>query len=657
MQLLPLLRNHHETILKTFQITFTLCAGFFVWYGITDSDLFWHLSAGREMITHKKFIFQDPFSFTLPNARWIDVHWLFQICMYLCWRIGGYFFLIFVKAFLVAVAVYLSISTFKRTTGTILMSGFLIALIYFQRYLIPLRPTLFTLLFIAVFIRQLEHFRKNGRIRQLIPILVTQILWVNSQGLFMLGIVITTAYGIGENANTFLNHRFPAGFIQKSPLERRQRSVLLALPVMLTALSLVNPYGWHALIFALKLFFRINPSETNIYAHTIIENMPLLSMIGTRFTFYVIVAFTLTSALIITSLYSSSIRIAHLLCAGGGLLLAVMAQRNGILYTFFAFPALLWNSSHFSLQIPVKLKKGIISVSAVILSSVLPVIMLQHARLLHVWPRALSPFSHPVHSAEILKTTPRKGNLFNADRYGGYLLWKTFPTYSVSHDTRLTLRPGSFYREYLTMVEHPERFPPWAEKWNIATVCLPIAPIDRYLPLAIALYNNPGWRLVFTDGAETLFLRSSPENPAAIDLSSEMIIRKITDSLQKQFSHSPVLFEEANRYLALFCLQAGAAGSASKVIKPFNSPSSRIMKAIILEHTGNVSEAQMQLEKLVAQKGTFIEGRLQLALFYLRHNKKEQGIVQLSKVLKKDPFHRRARNVLFNLTKKQKEQP
>ena len=181
--------------------------------------------------------------------------------------------------------------------------------------------------------------------------------------------------------------------------------------------------------------------------------------------------------------------------------------------------------------------------------------------------------------------------------------------------------------------------------------------MERYLPLAAELYNNPDWHLVYTDGAETLFSRFLPENTTAIDLGSEARISYITAQLSEQFQHAPALYEEANTYLARFCLHTGLSGSAKKIMAPFTSPASILMKVAIHEQSGSVSEAQRLLEKLVADHRSFTEGRLQLALFYLRHNNKIEGVRQLSKVLKKDPFHRRARNVLYNLTKKQKGHP
>lgn len=655
MRISPLISIHKETVLKILQGLSVLSAGYFVWYAITDSDIFWHLAAGREMVFHKSFLFTDPFSYTLPNARWFDVHWLFQLVMYTIQRIGGYPLLLIIKTALVTLSLYFFSTAFKRSTATVITLLFSAVTIYFQRYLIPMRPIIFTLPLIALFFRQLERYRTTGKFRTLIPLFIGQVIWVNSQGLFMLGIVIAAGYGIGETLQDLLSRRWPTLFTKENHLSAKQLRILFALPVVLTAASLINPYGRHALHFALKLFFRINPAETNIYTQTIIENMPLFSMVGTRYMGYVIVFIVLSGALLFSTLYTlSSVRIVHLICGGAGMLLAIMAQRNGILFTYFVLPALLWNSNRIFSHVAPKMARIITTAAVIGSAGLLLFSIVNHTKILRQWPHSLSPFSHPVHSAEFLNNISFSGNLFNADRYGGYLLWKCYPRLNVSHDTRLTLRPDAFYREYLTIVQKPDHFYFWTEKWNVSAVCLPIAPIDRYLSLAASLYNKPGWRLVFTDGAEALFMRGT-SSTTEIDLSSTETIHEITSALQKRFQDSPPLYEEACGYLAGFCVQAGLYSSANNVLDPFNSPRSRVMKAISLERSGRIAEARTQLESLVSGYKRYSEGHLQLALFYLRNNQKNKGIRQLSLLLKKDPFHRRARNVLFNLTKKRKE--
>src|SRR5687767_10958892 len=43
---------------------------------VADSDIWWHLAAGREMIARRGFLWVDPFSLGARGRPWIDLHWL-----------------------------------------------------------------------------------------------------------------------------------------------------------------------------------------------------------------------------------------------------------------------------------------------------------------------------------------------------------------------------------------------------------------------------------------------------------------------------------------------------------------------------------------------------------------------------------------------------
>ena len=47
-----------------------------------DGDIWWHLAAGREMVSQGRLLFSDPFSVSAQGRPWIDVHWLFQLAVY-----------------------------------------------------------------------------------------------------------------------------------------------------------------------------------------------------------------------------------------------------------------------------------------------------------------------------------------------------------------------------------------------------------------------------------------------------------------------------------------------------------------------------------------------------------------------------------------------
>jgi hypothetical protein len=558
--------NSNDILLRSLQVLAALFAGYFICYPITDGDIFWHLAAGREMIARHTLFYSDPLSYTTSGTRWINPHWLFQVIMYMLQTAGGYRLLLTVKGIVVAGAAWLTFTAFPRATATAAAALGAAAVVYCQRYLIPLRPITATLLLISLFIASFERYCRSGRLRSLLPVLIGQVIWVNCQGLFMLGPMIAAAYGIGEWFNQLCARRFPRHFICRiGSTSPRCRPLLVGIPVLL-ALSLINPYGWRAFGFALKLFTRINPSASNLYAQTITENMPLLQMVGTGYSAYVLIIVAIAAATAVSILCApSTVRFSHAALAAAGLLLAWMAQRNGILFTFLALPALLWNVHQASLTLSQRagsVVRTIASTAAVLFAGCAVV---NHTRLLLLWPHALSPFSHPTETAELMKQNPLPGRVFNADRYGGYLLWRLYPPLQVSHDTRLTLRSGAFFREYLTLTENPGYFNDYARTWGITQVVLPVAPIDRYLPLAAALYRDPGWKLAFTDGAEVLFVADTMTGFKGIDLDSLPAIDAITMSLGKRFGQSPTVHHEALFWLGRWCEAAGAHGSARKI--------------------------------------------------------------------------------------------
>jgi hypothetical protein len=343
------------------------------------------------------------------------------------------------------------------------------------------------------------------------------------------------------------------------------------------------------------------------------------------------------------------------LLAAAGFVLAWMAQRNGILFTFLALPALFWNlQNHLSIT---RRKTGVVLTITifVLLFISLGSVSINHLRMLYSWPHTHSPFSHPAESAKLLKNTPPTGNLFNADRFGGYLLWHVYPTYRVSHDTRLTMRSASFFREYLSLTSHPETFQEYARKWNITRVVLPLAPIDLYLPLAASLYRHPGWKCVYTDGAEILFAADSLGSTPGIDMNAPSAIKAIVSRLSQKFSSRPQLFNEALTWFGRWCAFAGAYRSAENVLSRCRSINGEIILAGVKEQQGYLHQAERRYRKLITDYPGNHTIQIEAALFFLRTGRENDGLHLLSAVLKKDPFNKRARDILLRITTSDKE--
>ena len=66
-------------------VIIVLFAGLFAMAARTpaDTDMWWHLGAGRAIVTTGHIPYADEFSFTARGKPWVNVQWLAQAGMYL----------------------------------------------------------------------------------------------------------------------------------------------------------------------------------------------------------------------------------------------------------------------------------------------------------------------------------------------------------------------------------------------------------------------------------------------------------------------------------------------------------------------------------------------------------------------------------------------
>ena len=97
-----------------------LCASaFFVYFPITNTDIWWHLAAGREMLSSKSILHIDPFAYTVERPDWIDIHWGFQLIVYWLRSTVGFGGIVLIKCVLITIvgALLLFVSRGKRRGG------------------------------------------------------------------------------------------------------------------------------------------------------------------------------------------------------------------------------------------------------------------------------------------------------------------------------------------------------------------------------------------------------------------------------------------------------------------------------------------------------------------------------------------------------------
>lgn len=222
---------------------------------ISNSDFWVHLAAGRHILGHG-IPRTDPFSFaTTPDQPWVNPSWLYEIVLYLLWRMGGAALVIVAHVAAVAGGFALLLPVARRLGADV---GIALALVVAAWVIAPsfaVGPTALTLLFAGVFLRVLDAGAVRLPARVLLCAL--QVAWANVHGSFLLGPLLALLYA----GDAWVAHRRqPAA----SGDHARTAQSAAWLAALLFALTLVNP-------FLLKLHLHALHAATNANAGVMLE--------------------------------------------------------------------------------------------------------------------------------------------------------------------------------------------------------------------------------------------------------------------------------------------------------------------------------------------------------------------------------------------------
>jgi hypothetical protein len=630
---------------------------------LSDGDLWWHLAAGREIVRTHALPVVDTFSSGAAGRPWIDVHWGFQLAAYALHALGGLRALVLGKAVLVAVGALILFAAVGRGAGprarAIFAASFVAALVA-ARGLLLLRPVIPTLVLLAAFFYLLERFRREGRLVLLAPLPLLQVVWANVQGLSMLGPGLVGAYAVAMAASSALGARpwFPFA-PEAGPTAPRAgvaaRGLAGAFLVCVAACA-ATPYGRGALLLPFELLHRLTPGAQNVYAANVAENVPPWivertspGQLGHLWIFLALLGASLVAA--------RRPLLSHVLVLAALVGLALAANRNVLLLYWLGTPIGVLAATPAlrrllvaARRLPAALRRrapvAARVVGRVALTGAVAVAAVAAAREPSLAEAA--PFRVPQLSERAIAARGGTGTIFAADQYGGSLIWALGPAWKPYLDTRLVLRTPEEFAEVLGVVDEPVLFDAWEERHPMDYVVLPVGYPDRYLGLVAHLYASPRWRLVETDGTETLFARrdGAAADVAGPDLSSAAVVDGLRAALDRRFAASPALVEAARLQLAMLELAVGEAALGERALGALASPAAERMRARCLVAAGELGAGERIAARLVAQDGDDVRSLDLLAVIAARRGDPTKAVAFLRRALEVNPFDLEAGHIL-----------
>jgi hypothetical protein len=616
---------------------------------IADGDIYWHVAAGREMLRRGALLRTDPFTLSAAGRPWVDVHWLFQLAVALVQRASGFAGLCVAKALALAAGAAISTRAAERAGGAVARdacAAALLGLLFLARHLVPLRPIVVTLLFVAAFLAVLEAQRAGARPRWLLALPLLQIVWVNCQGLSPLGPALVAAY--------------LAGAWITAALAGRPREALrpLALALGLTVLaSFATPYGLDAVALPARLLARIGPGADNVFGREIAENVP--PFVLDRTSPEAVGHFKWVLAALALALLALRPRLAaaHALVLAGFAGLALLANRNVPLFYWVLAPvgaialapraaealaahrrpAWLGNraAARAALAALAAALAGEVALAGVALAREAPI-------------GAPTPFHFPTESARLLARLHASGPIFAPDQHGGYLELAV-PALRPCIDTRLILHTAREYRDYLAVFDDPARFAALDATYGFRYVVLTTAYPDRYLGLAAHLAADPGWRLLATDGSEVLFGRQGEPTGEAMRLDDRATVDAVAAALDVRFGARPAERAAARLNLARTLIVLGQPDEAQRVLAALGSRAAAQLRARACFAAGELGAAEALARVLLAQDPGDARSLVLLAELALARGDAGEARRALGEALARDPYDPEARALLARL--------
>lgn len=630
-------------------------------FPIVNTDIWWHLASGREILRTHAIPDTDIFSVSSLGKAWIDVHWFFQLVAFFLWRLGASTALVMGKCLLFSLALLILLkaayshsqfdSALPADSSRVFGPAVLALLVLAGADYVLMRPVVFSLFFMSLFLFFIGRYLNSQKWRNLVALVIVEVFWANTQPLFPLGAVIVGCFFVGEGLAVLAHHMGISGFshpMNKSALMPLGLSVLLV-----AAASMLTPFGLDGLLIPFKLFFRIGPQMADLFGRNVSENISPWLM--GRINPHALLVFSLVLGLSLLSFLADLRRVSlsRFFLLGAMLVLALMANRNLLLFYWVAGPIVIANLAAAAenqqgfayLRFFYKVLKNPALALAVFLVLSVPMFFSITARASISRP---APFRVPDRAIETIAALDEGGNVFNSVRYGGFLIWKLYPRLRPFIDGRIVLRSAAQFARYLDVLDHPEKFWSYSDEHDFQIAVLPVNQPNRYQKLIAALYKNTAWELVFTDGTQSVFTRNR-QGLAKVDLADKNTVAKIVASISKRFEDDAAAKDQAIVNLGLLLNLAKEHARAIEILRPQKSKHGRALLARSLYLEGNPPAAKYICQDILREDQDDVDSLLLSAQIALDAGELKQALDFAKRALEEDPYNGAARQILLNI--------
>jgi len=456
---------------------------------IEDPDIWWHLRTGQWIIAHAQVPMTDPFSTYGTGKPWVAYSWLFEILVYALYRnfgLSGILFFTVAMSLLVGLSVHILI---RQARFPFALEAFLVAvMLVSMKPLMSPRPWLISIVFFAVQLLILKHFKRPPKTATFWFLPVLYILWANFHIQFIYGLVVICFLVVEGLILTVVGRERPSEKSQRVPT-----GSLILVGAACVLATLANPYGYN-------IYRQVIEYSLLTEAFQSVQELQPLSF--RSWTDWVVLALALSGAFVLGS--KRRLLWFPLLLLLLGCFLGFRARRD-VWVTLLAAAFII--SEHLVVSgSPDKFQLTRGRVLALLGGITIGIGMIG-------WYRQLSESNlrtaverqYPVKAVEFVKQNNYGGPLFNSFNWGGYLIWG-LPQIPVSIDGRGNIHG---YRVEVSLNSWMG-YPGWDSNRELMDSRIVIAEV-RW-PLASWLRTDSRFKLVYEDAIAAVFVRNLAKN-------------------------------------------------------------------------------------------------------------------------------------------------
>ena len=465
-------------------------------------DYWWQLRTGALIAQTGEVPKHDVFTYTVPGARYIDIHWLHQLGLHGLHSLGGHDAVVVAKAVAVCalLAILAPIGHRRERPWVSALALCLMLLVAADRFM-P-RPELPSFLLLAAVLALLDRHERT-RDAWVFAIVPLQLIWANVHGLFAVGLAVCAIYLAAEVLRPLV--------APGERLDARAVARLAAVTALGGLVSLLNPNGLEGALYPIQQLGMIGPPEDRgVFGSLIAELIPPIG--GGRE--YPPPALALAGALAALSLLSMvwnwrRVHAADPLLWVAFAYLALGANRNLALFAIVAAPILVRNANSVldrrAVPRPASTAVGVaaVAVFALLALDVASDRFFQRIGSFREAGLGTLDVLYPVGAAEWIAEVRPPGPICHHMADGGYLIWRLFPEYKVMVDGRLELFGAE--RFIGLQVAEPSRFKELDAEYQFGVVLVHFGLV-RSDALLWWLHLNSNWLLAYLDDTTAVYV-------------------------------------------------------------------------------------------------------------------------------------------------------